>query len=416
MRILFIFSLIQITFFFTVKAQEKNEYLRKAYQKKFVKYIQTDAIIGEYIYISDGGVKTYASPQDKEKGIVEYEIKWSELAVFRALIKQNPEKAFSLYKQGISPQYASSTLTKPRRNIGWNEQLYKPLANLKVAIDPGHIANSYEMGMLEGKFIMMDLPDEEIRFYESELTWATAKILKYKLEQLGAEVMMTRENFDETALGISYEEWFEAYGEEQKKKDIIVENTYTYKQRVFLDVFRTMELAERAKLINDFKPDLTVVIHYNVDGANKPWDKPTIRNSNVAFVGGGFLTGELEEIQDRFNMLRLLLTDDIENSTEFCRYVLASFERNLAVPTDQATSYGNALPTEVLGVHCRNLALTREVYGVVCFGESLYQDNEKECRALNKKDITVAGVTTSKRVVEVANAYLEAIVNYTKRH
>jgi len=72
----------------------------------------------------------------------------------------------------------------------------------------------------------------------------------------------------------------------------------------------------------------------------------------------------------------------------------------------------NCMKTDVVGVYCRNLTLTRKVKGVVCYGESLYQDNVNECKALSKKEVKIGEVETSKRVEEVANAYFEGILNY----
>jgi hypothetical protein len=54
------------------------------------------------------------------------------------------------------------------------------------------------------------------------------------------------------------------------------------------------------------------------------------------------------------------------------------------------------------------------VKGTLCYGESLYQDNVIECKALSKKEIKIGDMETSKRVEEVAEAYYEGIMNFVK--
>jgi hypothetical protein len=76
----------------------------------------------------------------------------------------------------------------------------------------------------------------------------------------------------------------------------------------------------------------------------------------------------------------------------------------------------NCMKTGASGVFCRNLTLTRKVKGVICYGESLYQDNVNECKLLSKKEIKVGEMETSKRVEEVAEAYFNGIMNYVKRN
>ena len=143
----------------------------------------------------------------------------------------------------------------------------------------------------------------------------------------------------------------------------------------------------------------------------------------MTFVAGSFSADELDKPEARIDFLRLLLTDDIENSIEFSKYIVNGLVEKTKVPSalDSCALYlkGNCISTDVNGVFCRNLALTRMVRGTLCYGESLYQDNINECKALSKKDASTPlsvtdGVATSKRVEEVAEGYFEGIMNYVK--
>ena len=138
----------------------------------------------------------------------------------------------------------------------------------------------------------------------------------------------------------------------------------------------------------------------------------------MAFVGGSFTADELDKPEARMEFLRLLLTDDIGKSFEFSKYMMESLVQKTKVPAalDSNAVYlkDNCMKTDVKGVFCRNLTLTRKVKGVLCYGESLYQDNINECKALSKKDVKIGEMETSKRVEEVSEAYYQGIMNYVK--
>ncbi len=392
--------------------QNVNTYLRNEYTNKFERYFPVNPEVLDFIAITDTGVNMYASSNDKKVNKIEYQITWDELAVFRALVKQNPSKAFELYQQKKSPELVINTLKKTDEFAGWNNLSPTPLANLRIAIDPGHVGGDLETAKIERRFIEMKLDGgEKISFFEAELTYSTAKILQNYLEGLGATVFLTRKEPNLTAYGISYDEWYDRFKETRKEEG---ENTKN-KKKVFEDFFKRDELEHRAKIINEFKPDLTLIIHYNAVGDNKAGEKPVAENRNLAFVGGGYLKDELNNPYDRFHLLRLLLTDDMENSIEFSKYVLDSFTTVLKVPVDENANKNNSMATEVKGVFARNLTLSSKVYGTLCYGESLYQNNEIECRLLNKKE-DINGFKTSPRVLEVAEAYLQAVLNFVKTH
>ncbi|WP_026998701.1 N-acetylmuramoyl-L-alanine amidase [Eisenibacter elegans] len=388
-----------------------SPYLRQLYQQKYERWLRGHPDVDNHIAITDQGVSLYASAVDKKEERAEYTVRWDELVVFQTLIKQNPLQAYELFERRKSVETVLQTLKKaplPR----WQDDSDQPLAGFRIALDPGHVAHDMATAMMEGKFIQMFIKDVgQIAFYEAELTLATARIVQEKLERLGATVMLTREYPSETAFGITFEQWYEQYLKRAEKEGVNIAKLN--KQRVFYKEFLTEEMRQRAFNINAFQPHMTLMIHYNVEGSNKPWNKPTQSNANMAFIGGAFLKGELEKERDRFHLLRMLLSEDLERSIDFSRQVMYFLGTKLNVLPLQIR-FKNTLGTGVPGLYARNLSLTRLVYGPLCYGESLYQDNYEEAIALNQKDVRIAGVQTSKRVVQVAEAYFEAIVQYAK--
>jgi len=302
----------------------------------------------------------------------------------------------------------------------------KLLDGYKIAIDPGHIAGDLETAKMEKRWV--EMKSAKVQLIEGELTLATAKILKKKLEAEGATVMLTRDKPNISSFGIDFKKWKDSLFH-KSLDSAYSRGDVTFEERIFLfnkandtEIFRRFflqdELRERVRKINEFQPDLTLVIHYNVDETNQSWNKPTKKDFNMAFVGGSFGADELDKPEARIDLLRLLLTDDIEQSIDFSKYIVESLVQKTNVPAalDSCAIYlkGSCITTDASGVFCRNLALTRMVKGTLCYGESLYQDNINECKALSKKEIKVDGIETSKRVEEVAEAYFEGIMNYVK--
>ena len=180
----------------------------------------------------------------------------------------------------------------------------------------------------------------------------------------------------------------------------------------FRVIFKDVELQKRAEIINNFKPDFTIIIHYNVDEKNTGWNKPANKNFNMTFVGGAFMKHDLSSPEKRFEFLRLLISSDLENSIALSSAMVKSFEKNLNVKTavlkDAKYLGEGCLLTEEQGVYCRNLQLTRYIHGPLVYGETLYQDNMNECCALNKE----CDKTKNQRVQQVAEAYFQGVLNY----
>lgn len=266
---------------------------------------------------------------------------------------------------------------------------------------------------MEGKFIDMKWQGKKYTFFESKLVWFTAKILAQKLENLGAKVLLTRDSYTLTALDISFENWYQQYTRKHKAKG----QKPLPKNYAFAKELKKKDFEARIAKINHFEPDLTIILHYNVDATNARWLKPTQKNNSMAFVGGSIMKGELRKKEDRFHFLRLLLTQNIENSISFSSNILQSLEAKLKIPrisiqNQQFYLTQNCLNTESKGVYARNLSLTRKIYSTLCYIEPLYQDNIKELALLSAKNFTFMGERLPKRIENIAQTYLQGILVY----
>lgn len=306
----------------------------------------------------------------------------------------------------------------------------KPLSKVKIMIDPGHIAGNMQMARIEQKYLHFSkaacatLQQDSLDISEGVLTFQTASILKKMLEEQGAAVALTRKD-NGTTFGITYDEWLK--NRKKKTLDSLLKadkiNTAKYKwllkmnkAKFFVEFFKDFELLQRSRVINNFKPDLTVIIHYNVNEKNNPWLQPSNKNYCMAFIPGCLIGDNLETSAGRLNFLRLLLSDDADQSEKVSSLLVNELNKQLQVPVaksnDATYLEEHCMATSSSGVYCRNLALCRLVKGPLMYGECLYQDHETECYDLLKNNEAKFGIQTNKRVVQSAQAFYNAILQY----
>ena len=432
--------------------EQKQKRVRKAERKKQkaeadlsmeekLALLVKDETLKDYFSIDEKGISLYASPEAKAADSAECRVYPSEYGAFAKLFyeKEGPELLQLYLAKGMDPWPDSvvQSIGAGRPDFRVNEKALLPLDGLKVAIDPGHVAADMELAELEGKYVKMRASREtgfkEIAFNEATLTLATAYILRDMLEAEGATVLITRTEPGVSAFGQTYDQWksnsVESTIRELEKLGSIDSARADYYRRKatekdkFRRLFTAKDLRERARKINAFRPDVTVIIHYNIHSPN--WEKrdeegffpTTDANYSMAFAPGSFMKGELDEPEERLEFLRLLLTDDMEASIRFSALSVQQFKKKAKVkpvePDEELPYLDRAcIRAKPLGVYTRNLTLTRLVHGPLTYGETLCQDNKREVRILNRKDLKVRNLQVSSRVKTVAKAYYEAIYRF----
>jgi N-acetylmuramoyl-L-alanine amidase len=297
----------------------------------------------------------------------------------------------------------------------------KPLTGIRIALDPGHFAGDFATARIEGKYIQMTLTDStQVLFFESHLAWATAKMLQNKLEQQGAKVMLTRSQAQYTAFEKTFQEHYQAYLKDFKEKNQKIRTKRKpqalSESQFFQKIFRKQELQERVRKINAFAPDMTLIVHYNVDEHNAPWKKPINQNFSMAFVAGAFEWQDLSE-EDTEDFLRLLTSQDLRLSVQLSEKILEKHQKiaeisQVPVENSQTFLKEKCLFTGKKGVYARNLLLSRAVKGIVCYGESLLQDSQQEVKRLNEKTLQVGEVWVSPRLQDITEAYFAGIMDF----
>ncbi|HBS47639.1 TPA: hypothetical protein DEO28_04740 [Candidatus Dependentiae bacterium] len=368
-----------------------------------------------------------------------YEVTENELLVFDSAESKNLKNPEFVLRFGNK--------TKPVLNsFVLKLQSNKPLQGLKIALDPGHLGG--KMAIVENRFIDLILPDEahtKVHFDEGTLVTFTAKILKLYLTAAGADVLLTREEPGKAAFNLSFNDWCkQEFGiatdqdwTTEETRDIVLNRLnnapmpLTYKnelikkltiifqesenkilqlkQTLFRFCYNQLDLKARSEKINQFHPNLTIIIHLNSSDTVKEICEA---DYNLTFVPGSFLKGDLKDPAARYEFIRLLATDDLEESIRLSQAIAKNMETTLKIPLQKSLYMPNDTFFISPGVYCRNLALTRRVHSILCYGESLIQNNAEEAKRLATKDTNFNGEAVSSRIIEVANAYFKGICEY----
>lgn len=366
------------------------------------------------------------------KGRVEFTVFENEITILSDCFKTlTIQECLKLYTWKQNKHLSVTQLDSLKKSsVTTSRSKSSGLKGKRIAIDAGHFAGNMAEARIEQKFICF-APNtsttykDTIAFNEGWLTYNTAFVLKYKLEEQGAVVFVTRSLQNYTTFNVTYTDWF------IKRKKIVLDSLlkgetidvkrYTTlvkqtKEQLFWSFFRDYELAERSRIINVFKPDATIIIHYNVDEKNTDWIKPTLKNYTMTFIGGAMTNDNLAKPNNKLHFLRLLLSNQLNESEKLASLTVNEFSKQLNIPIAQQQQADyllhNCIKSPSNGVYCRNLALCKTINSPLVYGEALYQDNMNECSMLNVSNYEFNSVKMPKRIYDVATCYYNAISNY----
>ena len=391
-------------------------------KSRYDKYLNYKGKLDKWVELSPEKIVFYKHVAGKKQA--EFTLPKSDWCWYLHAMRSLGDSAVKLY-----PEYRTQ---KPKVKHAEKDckRVSKKLAGARVMIDPGHMAGDMQMARIEQKYLHLTkqtdprLAHDSVDVAEGVLTYQTASILKRMLEEKGATVALTRGD-NASSFGITYEEWYKKRRKQtldsllkskkiaaQKHKRLMKLN----RQQFFLEFFRDHELAQRARVINAFKPDLTVIIHYNVDEKNAPWVKTSNKDFCMAFIPGCLTADNLSTPAGKLNFLRLLLSDDVNESEKVSAGLVKELSEQLKVPVAKSSDASylseHCLTTASPGVFSRNLALCRLVQSPLVYGECLYQDCDQECYELLKNTENKFGVITNKRVALAAQSFYNAVVKY----
>jgi hypothetical protein len=257
-----------------------------------------------------------------------------------------------------------------------------PLSGSKIALDPGHIGGEWAK-MEERWFQVGNAPPVE----EGELTLRVAKMLEKKLRTLGAGVSFVRnktapvtpfrpDDFRSVARAVLRSGGTESPREAfDSPADPLKEQTVQWQSEILF--YRNSEIRQRAKLVNSrLHPDLVLCLHFNAEAWGDECNPTLVEKNHLhLLVNGSYLESELNFDDERFEMLRRLLSGFHSEELEIAEKIALTMAKATQLPPYQYTT-DNATTVGTTGyVWARNLVATRLYQCPVVYFEPYVMNN-----------------------------------------
>lgn len=366
----------------------------------------------------------------------------SSLEQMQGILKSlDPEKQFGRYFElsGEVRGFADRDAKKvPELRIPLNAaQGARPLQGLRVALDPGHMGGDV-WDKRTGKYVQNSAG---VRVSEGLINLQTSLLVEQRLLALGAEVLVTHRGLS-PATALHYEKLdLQEYGKRELRartledwfQSLLASTSETnlgpaFKgssavKKAFSEIMRgdyyatRADLDARADMIAAFRPDLTVVIHFDASAVEPV---PGKRNITRAYVPGSFGKTEFGTAEARAHFLAHLGQGTQWNdSVRLSQLIVSEISSKLGstIPSSDMSGTTPVLP----GVFARNLALTREVVqSPISYLECLTYGSLDEFNRLAKTDggtleIDGKSVPYSRRLASLADAITAGIVKFRSR-
>ncbi len=300
----------------------------------------------------------------------------------------------------------------------------KPLDGLRIALDPGHLGGSW--AKMEERWFRVG---ESEPVTEGDLTLRVARLLAPQLGKLGASVSFVRkstepitvkrpDDFKELARKILIKN-----GVPRPREDVLdpndPEKEKTIKWQSEILFYRYSEIRRRAVFVNTkLHPDLVLCLHFNAEGWGDP-KHPILTDTNHLhlLVNGSYLPEELELDDERFEMIRRLLSRVYDEELPLADSVAAAMAEETQLPPYQ---YPTTLVTTKVGstgyVYARNLLATRIYRCPVVYCEPYVMNSRDAFARIQAGDYkgteNINGRERKSIFREYADGVVEGLTNY----
>jgi hypothetical protein len=306
-------------------------------------------------------------------------------------------------------------------------KIEKPLSGLRIALDAGHLGGKWAK-MEERWFQIGDSPPVQ----EGDLVLRVARILAPKLRQAGATVSFVRgsagpvtfkrpDDFKELAKKILIKN-----GVPQPREDILdakdpaKEQTIRWQSEILF--YRYSEIRRRAVLVNTkLHPDLVLCLHFNAEGWGDPKDPILIDHNHLhLLVNGSYLQTELELDDERFEMIRRLLSRAYAEELPLADTVAGSMARETKLPPYQYPTANTVTKVGTSGyVYARNLLATRLYRCPVVYCEPYVMNSREGYERIQAGDYdgtrTINGIERKSIFREYAESVADGVIEYYEK-
>jgi N-acetylmuramoyl-L-alanine amidase len=266
----------------------------------------------------------------------------------------------------------------------------KPLAGLKIALDPGHIGGKW--AKMEERWFQIG---DSVPVVEGDMVLRVAKLIIPRLQALGAEVALTRTG-SEPATKLRPAQLRKAAAAALREKGERATPSAVTKESEKL-FYRTSEIRRRAEIVNTtIRPDLVLCLHFNAE----PWGNPArpslVSENHLHFlITGAWSRKELEYEDQRHEMLYKLLSRSFDEEKAATKTLAKTMAAATGLPPYIYTG-GTVVRIDPAGyIWARNLLANRLFRCPVIYAEPYVMNSREVFRRVQAGDFegvkTIAG-------------------------
>ena len=300
----------------------------------------------------------------------------------------------------------------------------KPLSGLRIGLDPGHLGGKW--AKMEERWFQVDSSQP---VQEGDLVLKVARLLAPRLRELGAKVFFVR-NSNEPVTAKRPDDFREL------ARKILIKNGVPHPRPNVLDpndpekeqtirwqseilFYRYSEIRRRAVLVNTkLHPDLVLCLHFNAEGWGDP-NNPALNDANHfhLLVDGSYLQDELELDDERFEMIRRLLSRAYDEELPLADTIAAAMARETKLPPYEYPTTNSTTRVGSSGyVYARNLLATRLYRCPVVYCEPYVMNSRDAFARIQAGDYegvrNVNGIERKSIFREYADSVVDGLVEY----
>jgi N-acetylmuramoyl-L-alanine amidase len=300
----------------------------------------------------------------------------------------------------------------------------EPLSGLRIALDPGHLGGKW--AKMEERWFQVG---DSAPVQEGDLTLRVARLLAPRLRKLGARVSFVRnsaepvtskrpDDFRKLAKRILIKN-----GVPQPRTNVLDSNDpgkeQTIRWQSEILFYRYSEIRRRAVLVNTkLHPDLVLCLHFNAEGWGDP-NNPTLTEKNHLhlLVNGAYLKDELEFDDERFEMIRRLLSRAYDEELPLADTIAGAMARETHLPPYEYPTTNSTTKVGTSGyIYARNLLATRLYRCPVVYCEPYVMNSNDAFARIQAGDYEglrdVNGIERKSIFREYADSVVDGLVEY----
>jgi N-acetylmuramoyl-L-alanine amidase len=345
----------------------------------------------------------------------------------RILMNRASQRFFTLrFAEDDTSRNPVPRLWRPAKSLP-RAKVNRPLSGLRIALDPGHLGGKW--ARMEERWFQVG-NGEPVQ--EGDLTLKVAKLLAPRLRELGARVAFVRnsnepitakrpDDFREIARKILVKN-----GVPQPRADVLDPNDPEKEEAIRWQseilFYRYSEIRRRAALVN-FKlhPDLVLCLHLNAEGWGAS-DDPSLTDINHLhlLVNGSYLAMELEFDDERFEMIRRLLSRAYDEELPLADTIATAMARETQLPPYEYPTTNSTTKVGTSGyVYARNLLATRLYRCPVIYCEPYVMNSNDAFARIQAGDYegtrNINGGERKSIFREYADSVIDGLVEYYSR-